>query len=212
MIVSYKYKFIFIKTRKTAGTSIEAAVSQHLGARDIVTPFAARSAGHRPRNFVICINGQKKRLFAHMPALLVKKVVGDAVFDSFFKFCVEREPVDKTISHYSYLKNSNEKIIQRPNSWEDYLSNEDFPIDYNLYTDGEQVLVDRIIKFETLRDEIREIFKSLNLPLSAVPPVARTGLREKLTPTTDQIEGIYHSFTRSNFFTGYQKNQAKPLI
>ena len=92
------------------------------------------------------------------------------------------------------------------------MSNEDFPIDYNLYTDGEQLLVDRIIRFASLRDEIREIFKSLNLPISAVPPVARTGLREKLTPTTDQIEGIYHSFTRSNFFTGYQQNQAKPLL
>lgn len=39
MIVSHKYKFIFIKTAKTAGTSTEIALSRICGPDDIITPF-----------------------------------------------------------------------------------------------------------------------------------------------------------------------------
>ena len=39
MIISHKHKFIFIKTRKTAGTSIELFLSRFCGPEDIITPF-----------------------------------------------------------------------------------------------------------------------------------------------------------------------------
>ena len=38
MIVSHRHKFVFMKTRKTAGTSIEIALSEHCGPSDIVSP------------------------------------------------------------------------------------------------------------------------------------------------------------------------------
>ena len=40
MIVSHKNKFIFLKTRKTAGSSIEIALSKHCGPEDIITQIA----------------------------------------------------------------------------------------------------------------------------------------------------------------------------
>lgn len=39
MIVSHKHKFIFIKTAKSAGTSIEIALSKFCGSEDIITPI-----------------------------------------------------------------------------------------------------------------------------------------------------------------------------
>jgi hypothetical protein len=50
MIASFSRNFIFLKTRKTGGTSIEMALAPHCAPGDIVTPLApsderARIAG-----------------------------------------------------------------------------------------------------------------------------------------------------------------------
>ena len=39
MIVSHSRKFIFLKTRKTAGTSLEIALSKYCGPEDVLAPI-----------------------------------------------------------------------------------------------------------------------------------------------------------------------------
>ena len=46
MIISHKYKFVFIKTMKTAGTGIEIHLSAHCGDDDIATPIAPHVEPH----------------------------------------------------------------------------------------------------------------------------------------------------------------------
>ena len=51
MILSHEHKFIFLRTKKTAGTSIELALSELCGPDDVITPLTredeARRAGRR---------------------------------------------------------------------------------------------------------------------------------------------------------------------
>lgn len=51
MIVSFKHNFVFVKTRKTGGTSMEIALCSHAGPDDIVTPLAARDEQVRHAHF-----------------------------------------------------------------------------------------------------------------------------------------------------------------
>jgi hypothetical protein len=51
MIISRLHNFIFIKTRKTAGSSIETALAAHAGPDDIVTPFGPDEESERYRAF-----------------------------------------------------------------------------------------------------------------------------------------------------------------
>jgi hypothetical protein len=39
MVISHRHRFIFVKTARTAGTSIEIFLSTHCGAGDVLTPF-----------------------------------------------------------------------------------------------------------------------------------------------------------------------------
>lgn len=51
MIISHKYKFIFIKTYKTAGSSIELYLSKYCGKQDIVIPMIDEDDWDYARNW-----------------------------------------------------------------------------------------------------------------------------------------------------------------
>ena len=51
MIISNKYKFIFIKTRKTADTTIEYNLSKYLGNDDIISP--SEQANYLAQNWTL---------------------------------------------------------------------------------------------------------------------------------------------------------------
>lgn len=53
MIISHKHKFIFIKTKKTAGTSIEIALSSICDADDIITRISSEDEKTRKTRLLI---------------------------------------------------------------------------------------------------------------------------------------------------------------
>ena len=157
MIISHKLKFIFIKTGKTGGTSIETYLSQFCGFEDVVTPFGKSEPGHIPRNY----NG----FYSHMPGFQISKKLPNAIWESYYKFTVERNPWDKAISHYFFLLNRfNQKM-----TFDEYLSSAGACLNYPKYTakeDPNKVIVNRVIQYEKLNEELEEAFTFLKIPFN----------------------------------------------
>jgi hypothetical protein len=163
-IISFKHNFIFVKTLKTAGTSIEIELSKCLedDEQAIITPIYPSVQGHRPRNF----EPEKfpLRFFNHMPALIIRRFIGEKTFNNMFKFCVEREPVAKCLSDFHMRRTLS---AHTGISWEQYCDERRFPIDLAKYTEfrsGARVkIVDTILAYETLAKSLPQIADKLQL-------------------------------------------------
>lgn len=180
MIVNHKYKFIFIKTQKTASTSLETALSSLCGPNDIVTPISAedeefrKSLGYQtPVNCYIpfkrytkkdiahaILKRERKRFYNHMPCAEIRQYVGATIYDSYYKFCFERNPYDKLISSYYYYQKSHQGA-----SIEEFINSGKLNIimGFDQYTINKVVAVDDIFKYEEMDIALETISKKLNL-------------------------------------------------
>jgi len=218
MIISHKYKFIFIKTRKTAGTTIEYNISKYLGKNDIIPP--SNQSIYLSQNYIYDTKISKflkkvkltkigrtfeKKFTEHEHAFDLKKKINKNFFDNYFKFCVEREPVDKCISYYFMRKNtSTSTTIKQNMTWDDFVQKKRFPVDSNMYSYGNKLLVDKIIKYENLENELTEILNDRginNFKIEKSVNNSSRGIDPEVTLKQKKI--IYDSFKSSLRFTHY---------
>jgi hypothetical protein len=227
MILSHKHKFIFIKTAKTAGTSIEVFLSRHCAPTDIVTPIAPPVEGHQPRNYGGLINPlpeilqrpdkifsalrhsitSRQKFYNHMPAYEVRNRVPADVWNSYFKFCVERNPWDKALSHYHMHAAREGGAL----SLDEYFARGRFPINYFRYTDRPgKVIVDRIVRYENLLAELGEVFSQLNIPFDgSLRVAAKSEYRTDRRPyqevfNEDQRKIVEKAFAKEIELYGYR--------
>jgi hypothetical protein len=228
MILSHKYKFIFIKTAKTAGTSIEAFLSQHCGPQDIVTPIVPPVEGHQPRNYEGFINPIPEilerpgkflsllrrtltsctKFYNHMPAREIRNRVTIDIWKGYFKFCVERNPWDKVLSHYHMHAAREGSAL----SLDEYLARGRLPVNYFRYTDrsGKKLIVDRVLRYENLLSELREVFGQLNVPFNGTLGIAaKSNYRADRRPyqevfNVEQRKLIEKAFAREIELHGYR--------
>ena len=110
MIVSHQHRFIFVKTHKTAGSSLEVALARECAAQDIVSHMEDNIASGLPRNYgptsALGPWYNRSRLlrklvhrhspllgayyYEHMPAWRIRELVGEEVWGSYFTFCFDR--------------------------------------------------------------------------------------------------------------------------
>lgn len=193
MIISHKHRFIFLKTRKTAGTSIEMALRPLLGPDDVSTPWEpGEEAEYGPpypmnhilgpavwsaRNIGRFLRGRplrKNQLYGHDRASRIKDLIGESLWDSYYKFCFERNPWDRQVSLYYY----NLKRHNRVMSFEQSLRRRRSRVDnWKIYTIQDRVAVDDVFRYENLQDDFERACQNIGIPAPDLPR-AKTGLRE----------------------------------
>jgi len=207
MIVSHKHKFIFLKTSKTASTSVEIALSKFCGEQDIITPLHTedekirQSLGYRgaqnwrlsPESYGINDTPNQLAFSAHTNAKKLRAALPKTIWDHYFKFCVVRNPWDRAISMHYWRNRENSLSLNQflsagpPNTLRQF--------GVGIYTINNKVAVDALCRYEHLATDLETSRRTIGLPEPLELPQAKTDLRpnsaradDLLTP--EQFESI----------------------
>ena len=184
MILSHAHKFIYIKTFKTASTSIEAALAVVCGPDDVITPASEQlmetRAGQRAQNYRIShplvpkrplvkrLLGRPERAYhpsvgyyEHMPSWRVRSYAGEEVWRQYYKFSFERNPWDRQVSWYHYKTKS---ASPRPTfaafnagKRRAYVEN------WELYTQDGEIALDFVGRYENLAADFAMVLGAIGL-------------------------------------------------
>lgn len=129
-------------------------MSELCGESDVLTPIYPTVLGHRARN--------DAGFYNHIPAIELQEKIDAEVWNSYFKFCVERNPWDKVLSFFWMERHRNGGALQI----DEFLGREQIGLNWPLYTDQHQSrpIVDKVLKYETLDNDLEQVFKKLGLP------------------------------------------------
>lgn len=172
MIVSHKYRFIYLRTEKTGSTSLENLL------REVMSPDEDPHAIYStplsrslpvPTGWLRKTWPQHFGLHYHSPASDVRKALGAEVFDSYFKFAVERNPWERQLSLYYHRQGRKEGTdLNRFNAdMQSALFTTLHHVklrNWQVYSIDNQVVADKVIRFETLQDDVTQVFQQIGLP------------------------------------------------
>lgn len=181
MIVSHKYRFIFLRTEKTGGTSLTEALQEVLDADDLNAaltrpPWAKYSPIH---------HGALRRTFPqwfglhrHATAKQVRAIVGPRAFDSYCKFAIERNPWDRQMSlyfHREWKKGKQGVNFDRDMRSVIYRNTEYVRLNnWSIYTIGNEIVADRILRYETLAQDVARLLAHLDIESKIEMPRRRS--------------------------------------
>jgi hypothetical protein len=227
VIVSHRHRFIFLKTKKTAGTSLEIALAGICGPADVITPIPEadeserRRLGHRgPQNtgvriglyrsqdlLQLALHRRRLAFTNHTTALEARRLVSREIWSGYYKFCFDRNPWDKAVSHYHWQGGD-----RRFGSVKEFLlSGRGQPYsNYQLYSIRGFVAVDRVYRYEELESALEDLTRRLGLdaPLRMPEFRAKGGSRPDRRPyrealTEEEAEMIAVACAREIRLLGY---------
>lgn len=174
VLVSHRYKFIYLKTKKTGSTTVDAFFQKFCVPEEELETFTtshsatqritdagivgSRHGGGRPQD----------KWRNHKPAVVVKELLGEEMFDSYFKFSIIRNPWDKAVSLYHFHK------MDARGSFVDFVrkgmleklstpARGKHSIDWYIHTLDNVPVCNRYLRFENLRNDVEELCKDLGI-------------------------------------------------
>jgi hypothetical protein len=215
MLVSHRHKFIYTKTVKTAGTSVESYFERFCMPENEWTFTDGRSE-YVSESGIIGYRGSKPpencKWWNHMPAALIRKKIGNEIWTSYFKFCVIRNPYEKALSAFFFFRrldnppthtaslNSNDLNKERAD-FEDWLQHSNrLPIDRDKYFIEGKFCLDDVVRYETLATDLERICARIAVPWNrSWLPTLKAGIR----PLNANVETLYTENSRKIVETVY---------
>ena len=181
MIASHTHRFIFLKTRKTAGTSVEIALSKVCGPDDVITEISPEdeelrraAGGLPPQNFAS--PPLPRKAYNHMGAKATRELVGEQAWAAYFTFAIERNPWDAVVSLY-FWKYKDRAELPDFEAYVDEIWIEQLSNNRRLYRIRGQMALDRVLRYENLDQELTDVWGQLDLPGTPDLPRAKGNAR-----------------------------------
>jgi hypothetical protein len=207
MIISHRYKFIFMRTEKTAGSSLSTALTEALG-EDVTATNLDRPgwAKYSPIH-----HGALKRhlpqyfgLHSHATAKQARRVLGDDIFNSYYKFAVERNPWDRQVSLYTHRQTktgrSTDNFDKDMRSFI-YRNTEYVRLNnWAIYAIGDKVVVDELIDYDNLDGGLSRLFERLKIKVNIKLPRLRSYKSDRPHYST-----VYSDVTKKMVAKWYKK-------
>ena len=199
MIISHSHKFIFIKSEKTAGTSIETVLSEHCSGDDIVVPINDfrhnRDENGEFKHRAMNADEEFLEIGQHVDAETIRRKVSPDVWNDYFKFSIARNPWDRTISYFFWMRRQDpaikprkrfyhylgvpfNELAQPKKALHGFLASDEFVNNDRFYVMDDQLCVDFVIRYENLSEDLTKVRKRIGLPPIDLPHL-KTGFREK---------------------------------
>jgi hypothetical protein len=226
MIVSYLHNYIFIKTKKTAGTTVEAVLAPSCGPDDVVTfgkvapgdkslarntyldpelEAAFRSRGkRRPTPEERQAGRARGILFGpHTNAETARGMIDPKFWDGAFKFTSERHPYEKAVSQaYFRFAKRGLPADEFPAHLDGVVRNGDY-LGFPRWSIDGKAVIDDFVRQETLRADLGRIGARLGIPIPNELPQKKTASRVDRRPAreilTDEQKAIVYERCAQEF-------------
>ncbi len=173
--VSNRYSFVFLKTRKTAGTSIERVLFPFCTSLEDQRPLHLNEFRYQEGN----IRGPAPDGWRpHISAARARRRIGRSKWDEYFKFTAVRNPFDRVVSHFFWLRRNNANL--QFESWNEVRSafrsfclKSRYAGDADIVMIGDDFVPQDAIRYECLTDDLQRIAKKLGFeePLETLPKI-----------------------------------------
>jgi len=198
MIISHSHKFIFIKSIKTAGTSIEAVLSNYCSGSDFVTPLYDYAFNRDEKGKFIhqSMNAEEsKEIVQHVDALTLKEKIPDDIWHDYFKFSIIRNPWDRAVSNFYWEKRQDPTLNPRKRfyhhlgvpfdelaalrkKFSTYIRSDNWDNNDSFYTIDGELCVDFVIRYENLAEDFNKVCKKIGVQTDSLPHL-KSGIRKK---------------------------------
>ncbi|GAA6184279.1 sulfotransferase family 2 domain-containing protein [Aliiglaciecola sp. NS0011-25] len=209
MLVSHLKKFIFVKSVKTASTSVEVYFERYCVADTNWQPQHHREQlvtdagiiGYRGPN-----RGESE-YYNHMSAKTIRDKLAPNIWDDYFKFTIVRNPFDKVISaFYHFEKSRNPEKYQNQSEndvslFRNWVKSGGKVLDKQIYLLDNQDSLDFYIRYESLLDGIQHVCERINVPFQ---PEQLPNFKSQFRNRNLAIEDFYDQPTRDLIAKHYE--------
>ena len=228
MLICREPGLLFIKTMKTAGSSIELALSAHLREGDLASPLdpdeerarpgpaAQRAVRRMTRTLRERGDGRLRVRYPHHGHDIARTYLSREIAGC-YAFCVERNPYDKAVSAFHFVSHRHDRAITDPPAqFEAFCKSARLASfsNFDMYTRDGTLVVDRVLQYDRLQAEFAEVMDHLGMTgISLGGQRAKSGLRPKIDlaayygddyerPAARLVEA---AFAREIAFFGYRR-------